>query len=340
VITDEERKLARILPFGKDPSAHDHSQRPNLIDLSLNYNNIPVKSDTAIICTSHRGHLTFLKSVLTSLRETGKFVICSYDPPANAWYQDKYYDDNTPDLDISLKAHMWIHKHNTYEEPKRNGWFWDVFYAYGVVKNFDNFKYIFTVNGDCVWEKPEGINDLIAYMGDHDLMAVTSDINTIHTCAVLYTREAFFKIMDYMFEYHKTAIIGSYSPERLLIEAVRQLGLKEFKVPNQPEDPEDQSVDHYTRFNQPHDWKTIVGFRNLGSEWLTALIERHEPPEKKYINFKFFEAIFAHCSAHVLKYYETEDKRYLYMAWDQNEDSFYDRVYYPIERYDNYVVVK
>lgn len=333
MITDEEKRLSRILPFGEEPSAHDHSRRPNLVDLSLNYNNIPHKSDTVIICTSHRGHLTFLRGALRSYRETGKFVICSYDPPATAWYEDVYFENNMPDLETSLAAHMWIHKHVTYEEPKRNGWFWDVRYAQGVVKNFENFKYIFTVNGDCIWEKPEGVDELIDLMGDHDLMAVTSDKGTIHTCAVLFKREIFMRVMDYMAEYHKTSIIGSYSPERLLLQVVKHLGLNELKVPNQPVDPIDGSVDHYTRYRQPHTWNDIVGFRNLGSEWLTALIERYEPPEKEHINFNFFQAIFAHCSDHVLNYYETGDKRYLYMAGDRNEDSWYDRVYYPLERY-------
>ena len=333
MLTDEERRTARMVSFGEEPSAHDHSQRPNLVDLSLNYNNIPHKSNAVIICTSHRGHLTFLKGALRSYRETGKFIICSYDPPATAWYEDKYFDDNMPDLETSLAAHMWIHKHITYEEPKRNGWFWDVRYAQGVVRNFDNFKYVFTVNGDCIWEKPEGVDELIKLMGDHDLMAVTSDEGTIHTCAVLFKREVFMRVMDYMAEYHKTSIIGSYSPERLLLQAVKQLDLKELKVPNQPIDPVDGSVDHYTRYKQSHTWNDIVGFRNIGAEWYTALIERYEPPDKKHINFKFFKAIFAHCSEHILQYYETGDRRYLYMCWDRSEDSWYDNVYYDIKYY-------
>ena len=333
MISKEEKLLSGILPDCPTPCNHTHSLRPNLIDLSLNYNNIPHKSNAVIVCTSHRGHLTFLRNVLQQLRKTGKFLICSYDPPATAYYTDHYYSHNIPDLETSLAAHMWVHKHITYEEPKRNGWFWDVRYAQGIIKNFENFEYIFTVNGDCIWEKPEGVDELIALMGDNDLMAVTSDAGTIHTCAVLFRREAFMIIMDYMAEYHKTAIIGSYSPERLLLQAVRQLGFKEFRVPNQPVDPQDDSVDHYTRYRQPHTWNDIVGYRNLGAEWLTALIERFEPPEKKYINFKFFETIFADCSEHVLNYYKTGDRRYLYMAGDRNEDSWYDRVYYPLERY-------
>jgi len=239
-----------------------------------------------------------------------------------------------PDLDMFLAAHMWVHKHVTYEEPKRNGWFWDVMYAQGVIKNFDNFEYVFTVNGDCLWEKPEGVDELIELMGDADLMSVSSDYNTIHTCAVLFKRKAFMRIIDYMAKYHKVSIIGSYSPEKLLFEAVEILDLKEKKVPKQPEEPgQPGNVDHYSRYKQPHTWNDIVGYRNIGAEWLTALIERFEPPEKEFIDFKYFHTLHADSSTNALKFYETGDKRYLYMAWDQNEDSFYDRTYYPIERY-------
>jgi len=334
MITKEEKTLARMVPFNQTPSTSNHFNRPNYIDLSLNYNNVPHKSNAAIICTSHRGHLAFLKYALRKYRETGKFVICSYDPPAYPWDSDEHFKNNMPDLDMFAAAHMWIHKHFTYEEPKRNGWFWDVRYAQGVIKNFDNFEYVFTVNGDCIWEKPEGVDGLIELMGDNDLMAVSSDHNTIHTCAVLFKRKAFMKIMDYMTKHHKVSIIGSYSPERLLIEAVRVLELKEKKVPKQPEEPgESGNVDHYSRYRQPNTWNDIVGYRNIGAEWLTAQIEGYYPPDKKYFDFKYFRVIFSHCANQMLKYYETDDKRYLYSGFDQAEDSWYDRVYYPIERY-------
>jgi len=334
MISEEEKTLARMKPFARTPSTRDHANRPNYIDLSLNYNNGPHKSNTAIICTSHRGHLAFLKYALRQYRKTGKFVICSYDPAVFPWDSEEHYQNNTPDIDIYCAAHMWIYKHITYEEPKRNGWFWDVRYAQGIIRNFDNFEYVFTVNGDCIWEKPEGVDELIELMGDNNLMSVTSDHNTIHTCAVLFKREAFMKILDYMAAYHKTSIIGSYSPEKILLEAVTVLGMKEKKVPNQPEEPgEPGNVDHYSRYKQPHTWNDIVGYRNIGAEWITTLIERFDPIEKKFIDFKHFDTIYADCSSHIRKYYDTGDRRYIYKGWQENEDSWYDRVYYPIEHY-------
>ena len=334
MITDEERRLACMLPSEGTPSNAIHNIRPNWVDLSLNYNNMPHKSNAVIICTSHRGHLAFLRAALRSYRETGKYVICAYDPPHQAWCSEEHFETSMPCMSIFTAAHAWVYKHITYENEKRNGWYWDVRYAQGIIRNFDNFEYVFTVNGDCIWEKPEGVDELIDLMGDADLMAVTSDHNTIHTCAVLFRREAFMRIMDYMSEYHKVNVIGSHSPEKLLIQAVKEFGLKEKQVDKQPIEPEDdRHVDHYTRYRQPNTWNDIVGYRNIGAEWLTALIEGKDPPEKKFFQFRHFNAIWSWCTGHILKYYETGDRRYLHMSWDHNEDSWYDRVDYPVERY-------
>jgi len=334
MISEIEKQIAGIIPYENEPVAHDNSVRPNWTDLSINYNAFPHKPDTAIICTTWWGHLCFLKAALTGYRSTGKFVICSYDPPIKPWglTQDSFVK-SMPSVDLFLLAHSWVFKHITYDDPKRNGWYWDVRYAQGIINQFDNIKYIFTVNGDCVWEKPEGVNELIELLGDNDLMSVSSDHNTIHTCAVLYRKEAFNSLLDYMSEYHKIQIPGSYSPERLLLDGVNVLGLKEKKVDKQPADPDGHSVDHYCRYGQPSTWNDIVGFRNVGAEWLTSVIEGLDPIEKKFIDFRFFDMVFAHNRSHILKYYETGDRRYLYMCADQNEDSWYDRVYYPVTHY-------
>ena len=62
MISDTEKKLAGIIPMTETPAGWDDSIRPNWIDLSINYNNIPCQSDTVIIVTSWWGHLPFLKS--------------------------------------------------------------------------------------------------------------------------------------------------------------------------------------------------------------------------------------------------------------------------------------
>lgn len=340
MISDEEKRVAGIVPYGAPPLAHDDTIRPNWTDLAINYNSRPCEMDTAIICTAWFGQRPFLKYTLRSLRMTGKFVICAYDPPVSPWSHSNEYLVNMPSFDMFLLAHCWVHKHITFDSPKRVGWFWDVRYAQGIISSFPNIEYVFTVNGDCPWEKPEGVNDLIAFLEDSDVMAVTAEPHKIHTCAVLFRKEAFNKIVDYMYEYHKTAIPGSYSPEGIFTEAIRQLGLKEKVVPKQPLEPGDGTVDHYSRYNQPNTWNDIVGYRNIGAEFLTAVIDGLEPPDPKFLDLRFFDDVFSQYNQHLLKYYETGDRRYLYMCWDYNEDSWYDRLHYPLEYYGKEPIIK
>ena len=224
-------------------------------------------------------------------------------------------------------------KHVTFDNDKRNGWLWLIYYASGFLSSFYNFNYVITVNSDCIWEKPEGITQLKEELGDNDLMSVSSEPNNIHTCAAIYKRKAFEKVIFHIGKHLNVPILGSWSPETLLTEAVREMNLKEKVVSEQPMELDGSSVDHYSRYDQESTWKNIVGYRNLGAEFLTVLIERREPVEKKYIDLNLMKKVCQGFSDSLFNYYETGDRRYLYQAYDHNEDSHYDRVYYPIEYY-------
>ena len=153
------------------------------------------------------------------------------------------------------------------------------------------------------------------------------------TCDVVYKPEAFNRVFDYLFDKFKVSIIGSYSPEKSLLEAVKALGLKEKIALKQPMELDGSSVDHYSRYNQDSTWKEIVGYRNLSAETMTCLIERLEPVNKEYIDLGLMKKIFKGYSDSLGEYYVTGDRRWLFRAWNHNEDSWYDRVYYPIEHY-------
>jgi hypothetical protein len=51
-----------------------------------------------------------------------------------------------PRPDHLLLAHAWVFKHKTYDNAKREGWFWNLKYAQGVINQFPNLKYVFCVN--------------------------------------------------------------------------------------------------------------------------------------------------------------------------------------------------
>ena len=65
----------------EDIKKFDHKEFPPM------YNSIPYQSNVAILTTSHREHLPFLKYTLKSYRESRKFVICAYDNPFNPMFK-------------------------------------------------------------------------------------------------------------------------------------------------------------------------------------------------------------------------------------------------------------
>jgi len=213
-------------------------------------NNNPIgETDTVIIVPTYDGHLMFLKNVLQQYKKTGKYVICSYDRHTEV-----------PPKDILDVPDAWVWKHKTYGANKRNGWLWDIVYAAGIVGLFENVKYIIISNGDCVWDKPEGIFDLIGLLGKYDVMSASFDrkifygyelknrlysilmlnpelmkkriINgceiqrydnsCIHTCNMVWKRDCFLAFVDEVKENLNNNIPESHSPEVLLREFMKK----------------------------------------------------------------------------------------------------------------------
>lgn len=322
MIRDIEKKIIGLLPLNEEL---------NWVDLSMNFNSAPFQSDMAILVTSWYGHLKWLKATLTNYRLTGKFVLCSYDNHIRGFGISEL-DRVLPSVDIFPLAHAWVFKHSTFDCDKRNGWFWDVKYGHDIISQYPNFKYVFCVNGDCIWEKPENVDQIVELLGDGDLMSSSCD-NTIHTCSVIYKIDAFKAIVKYMTNRMKVPVIGSNSPEGMLREAVKILKLKNVIAPKQPMYT-DNTVDHYSCYHQDSTWKEVLGFRNLEAENQVCSIERLEPAPKEYWDLRN-DGLFlnGHERETISKYFETGDRRYLYMYWDQGTDSWYDRIYYPLEHY-------
>jgi len=287
-------------------------------------NDFPLRTDKAIVVTSYGGHRLFLKKTLEKYMETGAYVICSYDG------KNEY-----PDPDIMKIPHAWVFKHRTYGADKRIGWLWDTVYAAGLLLRLSEIKVIFTANGDCIWEKPQGINEIVKLLGDDcDMMASSTESNLIHTCSVMFKAYVYQQFADYIAETLKNNIPESYSPEVVLRDFVKYHNIKNVVVPVQPMFPEGcryKGVDHYCSYNQDSTWKRVLGFRNLGAEHKQAPIEHLEPIPKKYIDFQ--HNYFTTHEQLLHKYYETNDRRWLYKYYAEGEDSYWNRRYYPIEYY-------
>jgi hypothetical protein len=341
--TDLQLKNAGVIPFSVPGIFNNCETRvngePTWYDLCFNTESFPFTTDTAIIVTSYHGQLRWLKKTLQSYRLTGKYVILAYDHPVYS------FDKTTQTIDWMLRsfpkpehymlAHSVIMKHKTIDNNKRTGWFWDTYYARGIVSLFPNIKYVYVANGDCILEKPEGMNDLIALLGDADFMSgQSSEGRTIHSADMIFKVEAFNKLLDYMASRHKVAVWGSISVEALIDDALRKGVVKVKHAPKQPIDPTDGSVDYYCKYGGDSTFKDIIGFRNLYAEAEHRENNALEPLGKEYFD-NFMDWIYMPpCfRGTICKYYDTGDRRYLYRFWDEGEDSWYNRIYYPVEHY-------
>ncbi len=290
-------------------------------------NNPVGNTDTVIIVPTYDGHLMFLKNVLQKYKETGKYVICAYDRHSE-----------TPPSDILDIPDAWVWKHKTYGAEKRNGWLWDIIYASGIVNEFQNIKYIITGNGDCIWDKPEGVNDLIDLKGNYDIMSASSDANLIHTCNVVWGRGCFISFVEEIKQALNNNIPESYSPEVLLRDFMRETNFLSIPVKKQPMYPEKHfytgRVDHYSSYHQDSTFKEIVGYRNLGGEHKAACLEHLEPVPREYFDLRQSgKYLNQHERNTLLMYYTNNDRRWLYKYWAEGEDSYWNRRYYPIEYY-------
>ena len=290
-------------------------------------NNPFTETNIAIIVTSYEGHLPFLKYVLTKYRETNAYTICSYDR----------HGENIPN-DILDIPHSWVFKHPTFGAEKRNGWLWDIVYAAGILLQFNNIEYIFTTNGDTVWDKPQNLNQIVELMGDADLMSSSSN-GTIHTCNKIWKRKAFYEFVSWIRTNLTSNRPESYSPEVLLRDFMSISKFTHKTAPKQPLFPVNHfyegKVDHYSSYHQNCTWKEILGYRNLGGEHKAGCQEHLEPVPAKYFDLRDGGKFLNKHERDTLYFYYmmSEDRRYLYKYWAEGEDSYWNRRYYDIEYY-------
>lgn len=337
-----EKKLSKMIagiePWREDFGSGMEFRGPDgqsWYDLSINCNSIPCQTDLAIIVTAWHGQLKWLKAVLKQYRLSGAFVILAYDNPFYPWMRPapEHLVRCMPHFEHYILANSVVHKHITYDADKRNGWFWDVRYAQGILKQFKNIKHVYMTNGDCICERPEGFKEIIEILGDDEVMAGQSTDSQIHTADVIFKAEAFHKVFDYMAEMFRVPVIGSRSPEGSMMEAISKLGIKWKHAPERPLDL-DGTVDAYSRRDNPSTWKTVLGYKNLFAIQETAWNEGTAPVSREYVdNYMDWIYFSGEEKETICKYWETADRRYLYAWWDRGEDSWYNRLYYPVEGY-------
>lgn len=299
----------------------------------LNTENLfPFNANTGMVFTCHKGHMPYMKYALEQYRKIeDMFIIGSYDPREVT--PNSANRNGFPYADIWSLAHMWLTKHYTWGgHDKRHGWIWLHIYASSILRQFENIEYIFSSNGDCVWDKPEGIQEIIELLGTNDFMAGQSEtretdgFNFIHTCSLIFKRDAYFNFVDYMIDKVKGSDTASFSPEFLMQDWVKTNNIKYEHAPVQPlyTSGEFEGLhDTYCEEGGPSTWRDVLGFRNLEAEKNWKCSNTKEPLSKKYFDLRDCKAGNApyykdHDKKTLCQYYISGDFRYVKMWWDQD----------------------
>lgn len=303
--------------------SYDKDRDPKKAKEMMSENNFPFNAKIGMVFTSYFDQLPYMEYALKQYRKIeDMFIVGAYDARhVNPTLKNE--TGNLPFPEIWFLAHMWVFKHYTWSGfVKRNGWNWSQIYASAILKRFENLEYIFTSNGDCIWENPQGVYEIIDLLGDNDFMSGqsytrhTDGFNFIHTCSMVFKRDAYFDFIDFAVSEIKESDCAGVSPEALIHRW--SLDKKFIHAPIQPTYPNGDH-DMYCEAGGESTWKNILGFRNLAAEKNYRCHIGDEPLDRKYIDLRDPRKYWNDHDRNTLhKYYTTGDRRYLSMWHDQD----------------------
>jgi len=295
----------------------------------LNKENLfPLNAKIGNVFTSHSGHMPYMKYALQQYRKIeDMFILGAYDSRLVSSLSENR--NGFPYADIWSLAHMWVTKHYTFGgHQKRHGWIWLHLYASSILRQLKNIDYIFSSNGDCVWDNPQGVYEIIDILGDNDFMSGQSETrhtdghNFIHTCTLVFKRDAYFDFIDFVLEKMPSSTPASYSPENLIQLWVKKRNVKWEHAPAQSIYSSGVWKGHkdtYCEEGGPSTWRDVLGFRNLEAEKNWRCSEKKMPLDKKYFDLRDIPLYYRdHDKNTLCQYYLTGDERYIRMGWDQD----------------------
>jgi len=265
-----------------------------------------LQKEIAIIIPTHFYQRIWLKKCLESCQKTGYFTLVCYDNPFHNINQQ--VQDRMPSATTIMLADSFIMKPKTWSSGVGVPHSWNMFFGANFLQSL-GFKYIFNLNGDCIMEKPEGLEEIIKMLGDNDAISCEFEegryFGTMSYLiklepAVRMWNENFARIFQYNFG-NAEARMGIFA---------KKLELKVVPVEN----PEDH---HFKPPGVKGTWRHILGFRHLHAEHKHRKKFKMEPLEEKYFEVgKNYEFLNQHEINTLVKYWETNDKSYLEKWWN------------------------
>lgn len=224
----------------------------------------------AIIVPSHVGHIPWLRACLESCKETGFFILLAYDNP---FWRVKNYDKFLLPSVMGI-ADSVIIKQRTFQVGVGPCHLWNMVYGLTLLKEM-KFPLVFSINGDCVMERPDGIHKIIEMLGDADLFPCHYEENRPYSGTMGWIGKTDI-MLDFFHTYRKEAYMYSRTTEGRLWYYIKEKKLNIVKPVNCPE---------FFKIPSPGTWYDILGFRHIHAEWKVRPTLGMKPVEEKYMDF-------------------------------------------------------
>lgn len=228
-----------------------------------------LNKNLAIIVGTHSGHAPWLRACLEACQKTGYFVLLAYDNP---FWKAKDMARILPAPSTLALADAIVFKHRSYLHSVGVAHFWNNIYGLSLIKAL-GFKYIYALNGDCVMEKPENLDQLINMLGNGDIFPNQYEPERRYIGTMGYVSKT--DIMLELFHIHRRELhMYSRTTEGRLWYYVKENNLK--VVP-----PKENHVHNY-RLCGTGTWYETVGFRHIHAEHKVTRRDKLPPPEQKF----------------------------------------------------------
>jgi hypothetical protein len=259
--------------------------------------------DIGIIIPTHKYHAVWSKACFKSCSETGYWTMVAYDNP---YYGINHKHENLlPTVEAMMYADEILMKPKTWGSGVGIPHSWNMYLGLKMIKSL-GFSHVFNTNGDCILEKPEGVDVLYDMLkkDDSDMIACEYDPGRyLGTMTWLAKTDVALKLWEMNFKNLYRNQLGN-AEARMGIFA-KKLGLKVISVVN----PADH---HFKDWTHKNTFREVVGIRHLHAEHKVRRWDKKAPIEEKYFDKNFLNT---HERNTLLKYWETDDKKYLKQWW-------------------------
>lgn len=248
--------------------------------------------EMGILLTSHPGNRAFLKASVESHRKTKLWITLAYDNYFDPENKAILWDHIMPSRDVIDQVNAFILSPYQKWGGVLYPYFWLLRLGLSAMKNF---KYIYSANGDCIIQRPEGMFELLDRMKQEDADFISAgwwdgERPVFNSTGFIGRTEAIQALMDHFQKHfiplkaYEKSCVEFGNCEGRMGRAIKDLGLKVVELEN----PKNEQL------HEPlnGDWCKILGFRHIHAEYGWAYKYRDSKNPPKVPELKFYDRRF------------------------------------------------